>query len=151
MCYQKLFSKKTKQNKKLFSVGERAFTEFVLQILLRVVEGIWSGQNLQKPGDRLLESDACGRHRALGAKRIQKKCPFWSVHANVSHCFSRSLQSRFGASKKWMGGLLLSIPMGSQMTKCLVTSLHGWNHTCERKLDQVHTYLVVKQQAWEGF
>ena len=50
-----------------------------------------------KLGDQLLEGEACGRHSALGRKLIQKKCPFWHVHANVSHCFSRSLQYCFGA------------------------------------------------------
>ena len=140
-----------KKPKKLFSAGEIALTKLLLQILLRDVEGIWSGLSLQKPGDRLLEGEACGKHLALGAKRIQKKCSFWSVHANISNCFSRSLQSCFGASDKWMGGLFLPIPAGSQMTKCLVTSLHGWNHTWERKLDQVHTYMVVKQQEQGGF
>ena len=145
------FLKKQKQKNKLFLAEERALTEFVLQMLLKDVKGIWSGVSLQKPGDWLLEGEACGRHLALGAKRIQKECPYWSVHANVSHCFSRLLQCCFGASKKWMGGLLLFIPVGNQMTKCVVTSLHGWNHTWERKLDQVHTYLVIKQQAQEGF
>ena len=135
----------------IFYAGKRALTEFVLQILLRDVEGIWSGINLKKPGDQLLKDEACGRHSALDGKLIQKKCPFWRVHANLSHCFSRSLPCCFGASKKWMGGLLLYIPLSSQMTKCLVTSLHGLNHAWERKLDQIHTYLVVKQQAQEGF
>ena len=66
-----------------------------------------------KTGDQLLEVQAHGRHSALGGKQIQKKRPFWSVNANVSHCFSRSHQCCFVASKKWMGGLLLSIPVGS--------------------------------------
>ena len=149
MCYQTLFSKK---NTKLLSAGERALTEFVLQILLKDVKGFWSGLNLQKPGDQLLEGKACGRHSALGGKRIQKKCPFWRVHANVSYFFSRSVQCCFGASLKCrMGGLLLSVPVCSQMTKSLVTSLHSWNHFWESKLDQVHIYLVIKQQVQEGF
>ena len=147
MCYQVLFSKI--QN--FFSAGKRALTEFVLQILLRDVEWIWSLMSLQISSDQLLQGEACGRHSALGGKRIQKKCPFWHVHANLSHCFSRSLQCCFGASKKWMGGLLLSIPVGSQMTKYLVTSLHGLNYAWERKLDPAHTYLVVKQKSQEGF
>ena len=148
MCYQTLFSKK---NTKLLSAGERALTEFVLQILLKDVKGFWSGLNLQKPGEQLLEGKACGRHSSLGGKRIQKNCPFWIVHANISHCFSRSLQYCFGAREKCrMGGLLLSIPVGSQITKCLVTSLHSWNHAWESKVNQVHIYLVIKQQAQVG-
>ena len=149
MCYQTLFSKK---NKKLFSAGERALTEFVLQILLKNVKGIGGGLSLQKLDDLLLEGEACGRHSALGGERIQKKCPFWHTHANVSDCCSRSLQYCFEISEKCtMDGLLLSIPVGSQMTKCLVNSLHGLNYAWERKLDQVHTYLVIKQQAQKGF
>ena len=78
------------------------------------MKGIGGGLSLQKLGDLLLEGEACGRHSALGGKGIQKKCPFWPTHANVSHCFSRSLQCCFGESKKCrMGGLLLSIPVGS--------------------------------------
>ena len=50
-----------------------------------------------------------------------------------------------------MGGLLLSIPVGSQMTKCLVTSLHGLNYAWERKLDEANTYFNIKQQAKEGY
>ena len=145
MCYQTLFSKK---NKKLFSAGERALTEFVLQILLRDVEGRWSGLSLQKPGDQLLQGEACGRHSALGGKWIQKKCPFWKQYITL---FQQITSMLFAASKKWMGSLLLSIPVGSQMTKCLITSLNAWNHAWERKLDQVHTYLVIKQQAQKGF
>ena len=148
-CVTKHYFLKTQ---KLFSPGERALTEFVLQISLRDVEGIWSGLSLQKLGDQLLDDQAYGRHSALGGKRIQKKCPFWRTHANVSHYFSRSLQCCFGESKKCrMGGLLLSIPVGSQVTKCLITSLNAWNHAWERKLDQVHTYFILKQQAQEGF
>ena len=57
------------------------------------MEGIWSGLSLQKLCDQLLECQAYDWHSALDGKQIQrKKCPFWSVHANVSHCFSRSLQ-----------------------------------------------------------
>ena len=108
---------------KVFSAGERALTEFVLQILLRDLKGIGGRLSLQKPGDQLLQGKACGRHSALGGKRIQKKCPFWRVHANVSHYFSRSLQCCLWASQKWT--VLLSISVGSQMTKYLVTSLHG--------------------------
>ena len=67
------FIKKQKQKKnKLFSAGERALTEFVLQMLLRDVKGIWSGLSLQKPGDWLLEVQAHGRHSALGGKQIQR-------------------------------------------------------------------------------
>ena len=67
-------------------------TEFVLWILLRDLKRIGVWLRLQRAGDQLLEGEACGRRSTLGGKRIQKKCPFWSVHANVSHCFSRSLQ-----------------------------------------------------------
>ena len=42
-------------------------------MLLRDVKGIWSGLSLQKPGYRLLEGKACGRHLTLDAKQIQKK------------------------------------------------------------------------------
>ena len=31
------------------------------------------------------------------------------------------------------------------MSQCLVTSLHGWNHAWERKLDEVHIYFIIKQ------
>ena len=76
-------------------------TECVLYILLRDVEGNWSGLSLQKAGDQLLEGKECGKHSSLGGKQIQKMCLFWSVHANVSLCCSRSLQWCFGASKKY--------------------------------------------------
>ena len=80
------------------------------------------------------------------------KCPVQSVHANVSDCCGGSLQYCFEVSLKFtMGGLLLSIPVGSQMPKCLVPLMHGWNHAWESKLDQVHTYFLIKQQAQEGF
>ena len=155
MHYQTQFSNK-KQNKtkqkKLFFAGVRGLTEFLLQIILRDVERNWSGLSLQKAGDQLLEDKECGKHSALGGKQIQKMCLFWSVHANVSLCCSRSLQWYFGASKKCtMGVLLLSVPVDSQMSQCLVTSLHAWNHAWERKLDEVHTYFTVKQEAQEGF
>ena len=118
MCYQILFSKKTKTT--AFCRSEN-FESFV-SILLRDVEGIWSGLSLQNLGDHLLEGQAYGRHSALGGKQIHKKCPYWTVHANVSHCFSRSLQCCFVASKKcMMGGWLLSILVGSSITKYLVT------------------------------
>ena len=136
------------KKQKLFSAGVDTLTGFVLQILLRDVEGIWSGLCLQKPGDQLLEGQSYGRHSALGGKQIQKKCPNWSVHANVSDCCSRSLQYCFEVSEKCtMGGLLLSIFVGSQMFNCLVTSLNGWSHAWERKLDEIHTNFLAKQQA----
>ena len=50
-----------------------------------------------------------------------------------------------------MGGLLLSIPVDSQMTKCLVTYLHDWDYAWERKLDEVHTYFDIKQQVQEDY
>ena len=31
------------------------------------------------------------------------------------------------------------------MSQCLATSLHGWNHAWERKLDEVHIYFIIKQ------
>ena len=37
-------------------------TECVLYILLRDVEGNWSGLSLQIAGDQLLEVEACGVH-----------------------------------------------------------------------------------------
>ena len=61
------------KKQKLFSAEVRALTEFVLQIILTDVEGIWSGLSLQKPGDQMLEGQARGRHSALGGKRIERK------------------------------------------------------------------------------
>ena len=67
-----------------------------------------------KTGDQLLEVQAHGRHSALGGERIQKKCPFWLVHANVLDCCGRLLQYCFELSEKCtMGGMLLSNPVDS--------------------------------------
>ena len=64
------------------------------------------------------------------------------------HIVSADHFNGLGASKKCKkGGLLLSIPVDSQMTKCLVTYLHDWDYAWERKLDEVHTYFDIKQQA----
>ena len=70
MCYQILFSKKNKLKKNLFSAGVRTLTESVLQILLRDVEGIWSGLSLQKLCEQLLEGQAYAWHSALDGKQI---------------------------------------------------------------------------------
>ena len=83
--------------------------------------------------------------------KFRDKGTNWSVHANVSDCCGSLLQYCFEVSEKCtMGGMLLSDPVDGQMTKCLIPLMHGWNHAWERKLDQVHTYFIVKQQAQEG-
>ena len=66
------------KKQKLFSAEVRPQTEFVLQILLMDVEGIWSGLSLQKPDDQLLNGQHHGRHSALGGKRIQPSHPLSS-------------------------------------------------------------------------
>ena len=45
-------------------------SESALLILLRDVEGIWSGLSLQKLGDQLLEGQAYGRNSSLCGKQI---------------------------------------------------------------------------------
>ena len=84
MCYQILFSKKTK--KTAFCRSEN-FESFV-SILLRDVEGIWSGLSLQNLGDHLLEGQAYGRHSALGGKQIQRKNVSSGVYMPMYHIVS---------------------------------------------------------------
>ena len=84
-------------------------------------------------------------------KSREKSVPS-GVYMPMYHIVSGDHFSVFWYKQKcMMGGLLLSIPVGSQMTKCLVTYLHGWNYAWEKKLDEVHTYFDIKQQVQEDY
>ena len=63
-------------------------SESVLLILLRDVEGIWSGLSLQKLGDQLLEGQAYGSHSALDGKQIQRKSVPSRVYMPMYHILS---------------------------------------------------------------
>ena len=77
-------------------------------------------------------------------------CPFWVIHANVSLCCTRFLQWCFGASEKYMmGGFFYQFLW---VVRCLnVWLLHCMVGVMLGNLDEVHTYVVIKQQALEGF
>ena len=82
------FLKKTPKNQKLLCAGVRTLSESVLLILLRDVEGIWSGLSLQKLGDQLLEGQAYDWHSALDGKQIQRKSVPSGVYMAMYHIVS---------------------------------------------------------------
>ena len=68
----------------------------------------------EKLGDQLLEGQAYGRHSALGGKQIQRKSVPSGVYMPMYHIVSGDHFSVFWYKQKcMMGGLLLSIPVGS--------------------------------------
>ena len=150
ICYQILFSKKKERKKerkpvflrseKLDEICSLDFTEEYGGDLewTESAKIMWPAAGV--PG---LWLTFCTRWKT----NPEEKCPFWSVHAKLSHGFSRSLQSCFRARKKWMGGTLLSISVDSWVTKCLVTSLHSWNYAWGRNTRWSSNDFVIRQQA----
>ena len=104
-----------KKHKTLFSDGVRSLTKSVLQILLRDVEGIWSGLSLQKLGDQLLEGQAYGRRYALDGKQIQRKSVPSGVYMPMYHIVSADHFNGILGQTKMHDGLFVFVNSRGQL------------------------------------